>query len=597
LEHYKEISREILKTLGSLFPEERTDPGDFGARAATVLEKLQIENFHIVVMGQFKRGKTTFINCLLGDDVLPSSVIPLTSINTILRYGEKPEARVHFLDGRADYIHTSEIPTYVTEKENPENGLGVQWVEVFHPSAYLKEGVSLVDTPGTGSTYLHNDEVAYSYLAHADAVIFMISADPPISRTELDFLHDIRRFVHKIFFVQNKMDYLDERERAESLNFNQRVLRGALGGSDLRLFPISAKMALKAKLENDTELLLHSDINDFTTHLDEFLMWEKGLTLLESALGKLDKILAEEIAAKELAVKLVTEPLDTLQKKIELFNREMLSLRREWDEIGFLLEGDSKTLVQDCLDEDVAAFKRRMTPILLESFERFFDGIADLSGFALAEKAGAFVKTAITECFTDWRHEEEQRIAAEFRVVAGRFRKKANAISNRVLQIAGDLFDISLLTIEADLDLSDEGEFWFKLGDPPPDLFEMFWSVVSKSLPKRVSHRILRKRAREQLLVLFDRHCGRVRYDFFLRLQKSALILKDRVNELIGETLQSIESSIGQAIRLREQNGGDLRGELDQIERRRLDLTQARGRLAELRSSLQEQPATPTGNT
>jgi ribosome biogenesis GTPase A len=105
-------------------------------------------------------GKSTLLNALLGQDVLPTSVIPLTAIPTFIRHAASPGARVHYQDGRTPEEFSSErikevtafLLKYVTESGNPKNRLGVSQVDVLHPAAILARGVVLIDTPGIGST-------------------------------------------------------------------------------------------------------------------------------------------------------------------------------------------------------------------------------------------------------------------------------------------------------------------------------------------------------------------------------------------------------------------------------------------------------------
>lgn len=127
-------------------------------------EKLTFEQFNLVVMGQFKRGKSTLINALLGAEILPTSIVPLTSIVTILRYGRDSKAVVRYLNDATQEISFLDIPKYVTEKCNPQNKLGVKDVEVFYPSDFVRDGVCIIDTPGVGSVFQHNTDVSYAYL-------------------------------------------------------------------------------------------------------------------------------------------------------------------------------------------------------------------------------------------------------------------------------------------------------------------------------------------------------------------------------------------------------------------------------------------------
>lgn len=583
---YKEICEEIYGLVDGL-GADADGASPFSERLRALKGKLESEHFHIVVMGQFKRGKTTFINSLLGAELLPSSVVPLTSINTLLRYSDSLKAAVHYMDGRTQEISVDELPEYVTERQNPENRLGVRIVEVFYPSPYLKDGVCLVDTPGTGSTYLHNDETAYSFLAHADAVIFMISADPPISRFELEFLRLIRNDVGKVFFVQNKIDYLERGEREESLAFNRQVISDALDLDVVRIHPLSAKRALRAAVDGDLSLLEQSGLPGFLASLEDFLMKEKGRVLLETSIKNLTKALGDEFAAIELERALLSHPLDDLREKIDAFHGQMEMIRRERDEIRFLIEGDHKRLVQDTLDEDVELFRVRETEPLLRRFDAFFEENSQLSGSALVEALGRFIQDEIRETFSDWRHEEEERLSNEFQAMARRYMDKANSISNRILEIAGDLFGISLPRLEAGLDLSEEGEFWFRMGDPPSDL-EVLFGAISKALPRKLSQRLLKKSKKEELLMLFDRHCGRVRYDFFLRLQKSVGVLSYSLDDVIRETLDAIEGAIEKAVLQLQGGREDTSAVLDALRKRQLRIDNAVEGLNRLRGLVLE---------
>jgi exonuclease VII small subunit len=204
---------------------------------------------------------------------------------------------------------------------------------------------------------------------------------------------------------------------------------------------------------------------------------------------------------------------------------------------------------------------------------------AGLSGSALREALATYIREEIRETFTDWRHAMEERLSNAFRDMGRIYMEKANAIANRILEIAGDLFGITLPRLETELVLSDEGEFWFKMEDPLTDL-EVIFGVISRMLPKGLSRRLVKKKQREELLTLFDRHCGRVRYDFFLRLQKSMHALSYRVEEVIRETMEAIQTGIEKAVRQLDEGAEMHQEALEEIRRRQGVLSAARERVA-----------------
>ena len=208
LELVEDLRRQLSPTFPELLP-----------RVDNIARKISEEKFNLVVVGQFKRGKSTLIDALLGKDILPTAVVPLTSIVTILHYGTKEKISVDFADGHQEVIGHEQLPEYVTEKLNPENVRNVERVEVELPSKFLESGVYLVDTPGVGSIYDHNTDAANQFLPESDATIFLMTADQPLSIGEVEFLRNVREHVTKIFFVLNKVDLLSEAERNEAETF------------------------------------------------------------------------------------------------------------------------------------------------------------------------------------------------------------------------------------------------------------------------------------------------------------------------------------------------------------------------------------------
>jgi predicted GTPase len=107
--------------------------------------------------------------------------------------------------------------------------------------------VRLVDTPGIGSVYRHNADVSYRFLPKADAVLFLLSADQPVSQAECELLKDVREFAGKIFFILDKADHLSEFELREAVTFAQITITEAMGHKPF-IVPASARMALEGKL-------------------------------------------------------------------------------------------------------------------------------------------------------------------------------------------------------------------------------------------------------------------------------------------------------------------------------------------------------------
>lgn len=167
---------------------------DKAEQCQEILVHLAEDRFNLTVVGQFKRGKSSLMNAIMGRDLLPTGLLPLTSAITTLCYG--PSERVVLRrKGWAlqPEIPLSELPQYVTERGNPGNEKGLLEARVELPVPFLRRGLHFVDTPGVGSAKLENTQTTYEFLPQADAVIFVTSVEAPLSEAEEVFLRDVRQ--------------------------------------------------------------------------------------------------------------------------------------------------------------------------------------------------------------------------------------------------------------------------------------------------------------------------------------------------------------------------------------------------------------------
>ncbi|MGE5580052.1 MAG: DUF6062 family protein [Bacillota bacterium] len=280
------VVRDALKVLG-------VDQAEGQCRELVV--KLAEDHFTLAVLGQFKRGKSSLINAIIGRELLPTGVLPLTSAITTLRYG--PEERlVISREGSmfADELPVAALPEYVTEKGNPANQKKVKSACVELPVPLLRRGLEFVDTPGVGSAVLANTEITYGFLPRCDAVIFVTGIDTPMTSTEISFLRLIREYVDKVFFVVNKIDTATENERDEVLRFVAGTVKSQIGSGVVKLFPVSSRLGLNARISGDAALYEFSGLKALEESLASFLSEEKSAVLLASIADKTLRILEDE---------------------------------------------------------------------------------------------------------------------------------------------------------------------------------------------------------------------------------------------------------------------------------------------------------------
>jgi hypothetical protein len=203
-------------------------------------------------------------------------------------------------------VPLSELPDYVTERGNPGNEKGLLEARVELPVPFLRRGLHFVDTPGVGSAQLENTQTTYEFLPQADAVIFVTSVEAPLSEAEQIFLRDVRQYVRKLFVVVNKTDLLAAGEREEVLRYVQAGIERTLGADEVRLYPVSARQALAAKLASDPAGLEASGLSRLEDDLAVFLAAERGQIFLASVVDRLLRLSADAGALEGLRSQLTT---------------------------------------------------------------------------------------------------------------------------------------------------------------------------------------------------------------------------------------------------------------------------------------------------
>ncbi len=445
---------EHLNKLGSEFAAD-------SQKVKALLERFLEERFHLAVLGQFKRGKSTLLNALLGEELLPTSVVPLTAIPTFILWGPELRARVLYQDGRPgeefptavrgaapehDRTLASFLAQFVTESGNPKNCKGVSNVEVFHPSPLLRNGVVLIDTPGIGSTFRHNTEATLNFLPQCDAALFVVSADPPVTEVEVDFLKAVRPRVARLFFIINKVDYLSEEEKGALLHFVRNALREQVEiKEETPIFCVSARQGLEARQSVDAALWKRSGLEEVRSHLIDFLVRDKTRALQEALANKAWETITDVLMRLRIAIRSLQMPLAELDERLQIFEKKLQEAGRQQIVMRDLLAGDRKRTVE---------FLEEQAEHLRQKARVYLKGIVWES---LARIDAAFDENRVQEDLTDaiprfFEHElGEMAHAFDLRVseVLLPHQQRADELIETVRKTAAELFNVPCHALES----------------------------------------------------------------------------------------------------------------------------------------------------
>ncbi|MEM1415357.1 MAG: dynamin family protein [Myxococcota bacterium] len=238
------------------------------------IPRLEEERFHLVVLGEFNHGKTTFVNALLGAPVLPAGVTPTTAVIHRIEHGGAPDAKAVREDGGERVVPFDGLSEF--EVGGGALAEGVQHLVVHYPAPFLEDGIVLVDTPGVNDLNEARAEITYGYIPRADAILFLLDAGQILKESERNFVEKrlLEKSRDKVLFVVNKMDLLDADEQQEALAYARMNLGKLM--KDPKVYGISAEKALEGGEGSGME--------PFLDELRTFLQEERGRVLLDNAL-------------------------------------------------------------------------------------------------------------------------------------------------------------------------------------------------------------------------------------------------------------------------------------------------------------------------
>ena len=515
-------------------------------------ERADTKVFNLVAVGEFKRGKSSVLNALIGADILPVGVVPLTAIVTILEYGKESAVQVMFQDGAERQVPLEALWNFATEKGNPGNEKGVGEVRIAWPSSWLKNGVRLIDTPGIGSIYRHNTDNTYRFLPKADAVLFLLSVDQPVGQAEYDFLKEVREYAGRIFFLLNKIDLLSEADLTESTDFASRVLTEAMG-KPVPVFPVSARLALEGRKADSEVLLAQSRFPAFTEALGHFLMEGKGNALVVSLAKGLLRLVSQARFNAELALSTLSMPVEELRRKVEAFEKKRGEIAQERYDFIILLEADVKRLANQDVTADVESFKAKLTRAIEAKLKVYFESVRHLPSGELHEDLRRYAVDEVRAAWDGFRHDEDEKLDALFQAICERFIGKMDATVDQLYRFSSELFSIPFEAVGAESAWSTKSGFYYKFWETPGSLKIMTTSLLH-ALPKFLGDGLILKAAQNYGRELTDTQAGRVRYDFAQRLDKSMRDFKAAMLERLDATLEGIATAVKKGMKSGAEN-------------------------------------------
>lgn len=384
-----------------------------------VIERVENDCFKVAVVGEFKRGKSTFINALLGVSVLPTDVLPCSATLNRVSFGLSPRVVLRFKDGRQNEVPFDKLEAYITKltEESLEVAKTIAEAVVYYPSHYCQNNVDVIDTPGLNDDASMTD-VTFSILPKIDAAIMVILAQAPFSEFEREFLENrlLTADLGRVCFVVNGIDNFNRPEDADRViqAIEERIRRNVIErakrqfGADSpeyetyvkkigkpRVFGLSAYQAVRAKETKDMALLESSRFPVFERELQRMLTERRGAVTLQVPVNRAIATCHDILQAVSLRRNALLLKHDEFERAYQASSAEIENLRKRKND-----ELEKVSVASEAAYEDLVPLADALPETLKSAVSAALDKVdikpAELGDEAhLKERLGKLVDTEL----------------------------------------------------------------------------------------------------------------------------------------------------------------------------------------------------------
>jgi hypothetical protein len=531
------VEADKLLRIASLAEQFNSDQITDDARSAA--ERIAEGRFYVACVGQFKRGKSTLLNALIGEPILPSGVVPVTAVPTILRFGERLGARVRLRSGEWTEIAIADIEEYVSEVRNPQNSKRVAALEVFVPSPLLAEGMCFVDTPGLGSVFAGNTAATHAFLPHIDAAIVVIGADPPIAGDELALVESVAKEIPDILFVLNKADRVTKPDRDAAVSFARQVLESRLQRPVRSIFEISAL----EQLDNG------GSQRDWAQLVDalEQLVQQSSRQIVRDAEDRSVRRLSSQllIVVKEERDAL-TRPFEESERRISQLREIVSQAEQSLTDLGHLFSGEQQRLSKT-FGDNRDFFLKSVQEVAHRELRSALKSLPRTNGPRYRRSAMGAAQDVARHHTMPWFETEKTKGEEAYRKIAKRFTDLTTDFLSKTRGIRTSELEYLPKELNAEQDFRTRSEF----------KFYDYIDVANPASPVRYvadlargairAHSLIDADAHAFLDLLLETNSERVRNDLEERVTKSRRCLETEIRTVLRELSAVAERALARA--------------------------------------------------
>lgn len=509
----------------------------------------------VAILGQFKAGKSSFINSLIGKNVLPVGVIPVTTVITRLRYGPREKATITYFDGKTSEIELDEVEEYISELKNQANRKNVEVVDIELSSLEPYRGLRFVDTPGLGSVYRYNTELSEDWLPEVGCALVTISSDRPLSENDLNLIRELMTYTPRVVLLLSKVDLLSDDQQRQVVKF--------------------FKDTLKRELNKDFQVLTYSTVKEtelYKRWLDQLLLSlsvNRDAEFRGISHHKVTSLARMCISYLDVALKTSMQNDMDRQSLKELILDEKVSSELIEGELN-LIARENKNMTRSLIADYLESTQR--TPLTRRLLEKLSQEMPQWKGnlWKLTRRYEAWLMETLTE--------EVDRISKnEYKHFFGSLKRAQSSIVRSVALFRSVLDS----NVEKALGIKLNSPEWvIDVAEPShPDVaftkvfdfhFDLLWFLI----PMFIFRGIFEKHFLKSVPRVADIHISRLAYQWEVRINKTIDDMKNQALDYVRSELSTIDALLSGA-----------KGRTEEIRRIMEDL-QSHGKALEASASL-----------
>lgn len=375
-----------------------------------VIARVRERQYLALVVGEAKRGKSSFVNALIGREILPTAEEVATSQVFKVARAAADGCRVRFEDDSVEPIEAADLAAFGSEQGDRKAGDRlVRWIEVDIadlPEEFLPERLAIADTPGLGSLHASHKRVTHRFIPIADGVIFVLDSERPVTQDDLDYIDAVLAHTGNIFFIQSRIDLFSRDDWQDVLRRNLEILQERLPdhAGPLIIQPISSSNLMKARIQGDDDYLRASRFPELKARLQTFLFATAGIKDVIGASALLERYFRETNTALNGRLENLAEEASRQKSDVQ----GKLDARRSEYERAWGAHGEERKR----LIEDVRGIVRQARTRFTQAIEPngeieagFVKRVLSLSSVGearqMAENFGDEASAAVTEIWTE----------------------------------------------------------------------------------------------------------------------------------------------------------------------------------------------------